>query len=190
MFCAKLYPQKNWYERDVYFTTADGGMKFVDDKEFLKCCLIFTCLSQRNHCRSFQGTDGRFYKNELCFDNTNGDTEATKQLKQFTLNEDDNKLLEMFNKILQQAKDTTQSMVQDSADNWKTRGKYDKTLTYGTYQIEKEINTFYQEGTSRNKKNVYHYPELNGNIKTLKTMLNEYYEKHIQPKLFEYELLK
>ena len=190
MFCAKLYPQKNWYERDVYFTTADGGMKFAEDKEFLKCCLIFTCLSQRNHCRSFQGTDGRFYKNELCFDNTNGDTEATKQLKQFTLNEDDNKLLEMFNKILQQAKDTTQSMVQDSADNWKTRGKYDKTLTYGTYQIEKEINTFYQEGTSRNKKNVYHYPELNGNIKTLKTMLNEYYEKHIQPKLFEYELLK
>ena len=194
MFCAKLYPQKNWYERDVYFTTADGGMKFAEDKEFLKCCLIFTCLSQRNHCRSFQGTDGRFYKNELCFDNTNGDTEATKQLKQFEkaglLNEDDNKLIEMFNKILQQAKDTTQSMVQDTADNWKTRGKYDKILTYGTYQIEKEINTFYQEGTSRNKKNVYHYPELNGDIKTLKTMLNEYYEKHIQPKLFEYELLK
>ncbi len=194
MFCAKLYPQKNWYERDVYFTTADGGMKFVEDKEFLKCCLIFTCLSQRNHCRSFQGTDGRFYKNELCFDNTNGDTEATKQLKQFEkaglLNEDDNKLLEMFNQVLLQAKDITQSMAQDNDDNWKTRGKYNSILTYGTYQIEKEINTFYQEGTSRNKKNVYHYPELNGNIKTLKTMLNEYYEKHIQPKLFEYELLK
>ena len=63
-------------------------------------------------------------------------------------------------------------------------------MTYGTYQIEKEINIFYQEGTIRNKKNAYHYPELNGNIKTLKTMLNEYYENHIQPKLFEYELLK
>jgi hypothetical protein len=23
LFCAKLYPQENWYERDVYFTTAD-----------------------------------------------------------------------------------------------------------------------------------------------------------------------
>ena len=114
--------------------------------------LIFTCLSQRNHCRTFKGTDGRFYKNELCFDNTNGDTKATKQLKQFTLNEDDNRLLEMFNTILQQAKDTTQSMVKDNDDKWKTRGKYNSTLTYGIYQIEKEINTFYQQGTSRNKK--------------------------------------
>ena len=110
----------------------------------------------------------------------------------------------IFIKILQQAKDTTQALVQDENDNWKTRGKYNSTLTYGTYQIEKEINTFYQEGTSRNKKNVYHYPELNGNIKTLETMLNEYYEKHIQGKplteenkednhikgLFDYELLK
>jgi hypothetical protein len=23
LFCAKLYPQENWYDRDVYFTTAD-----------------------------------------------------------------------------------------------------------------------------------------------------------------------
>ena len=131
MFCAKLYPQKEWYQRDVYFTTADGGFKFVEDKEFLKSCLIFTCLSQRNHCRSFQGTDGRFYRNELCFDNTNEDTEATKQLKLFEnpLNEDDNELLQLFNTILEKAKLTQQTMIQDNDENWKeyykNRGKYD-----------------------------------------------------------------
>ncbi len=43
-------------------------------------------------------------------------------------------------------------MVQDNDDNWKTRGKYDKTLTYGTYQIEKEINTFHQEDTAEIRK--------------------------------------
>ena len=81
----------------------------------------------------------------------------------------------MFNIILKQAKETKE---------------YNKTLTYGTYQIEKEINTFYQQQTDKSKKNIYNYPELNGNIKTLKTMLNEYYEKNIQPKFFEYKLLK
>ena len=25
LFVAKQYPQKNWYERDIYYTTADKG---------------------------------------------------------------------------------------------------------------------------------------------------------------------
>src|ERR1035437_24514 len=65
LFAAKLYPQKKWYERDVYFTTADGGDRYLRDKEFLKSCFVFACLSQSNHCRSFDGSDGRFYRNEL-----------------------------------------------------------------------------------------------------------------------------
>ncbi len=36
LFAAKLYPQKNWYERDVYFTTADGVDRYLRDKDFLK----------------------------------------------------------------------------------------------------------------------------------------------------------
>jgi len=32
LFAAKLYPQKNWYERDIYFTTADGGDRYLKDK--------------------------------------------------------------------------------------------------------------------------------------------------------------
>gem|GEM_PF-6577872 len=65
LFCAKLYPQK-CYEKDVYFTTSDGGLGYTKDAEFLKSCFIFTCLSQRNKCISFTGGDGRFYRNELC----------------------------------------------------------------------------------------------------------------------------
>jgi hypothetical protein len=53
LFCAKLYPQENWYERDIYFTTADRGEEYLKDKDLLKSCLIFTCLSQRNKCLSF-----------------------------------------------------------------------------------------------------------------------------------------
>lgn len=44
MFVAKLLPIDFWYEKDVYFTTADGGDNYTKDCNFLKACLIYTCL--------------------------------------------------------------------------------------------------------------------------------------------------
>jgi len=169
LFAAKLYPQKNWYERDVYFTTADGGDRYLKDKDFLKTCFIFTCLSQRNHCRSFDGSDGRFYKNELCFDKG---TVASDKLKTSKLTKEEQNLVDTFAEILLKAKKTE---------------NYNKKYTYGTYQVDDELNTRYK---SENDEWIYHYPELNTVINSLKTKLAKYYEAVIQPKLFEYELLK
>ena len=169
LFAAKLYPQKNWYERDVYFTTADGGDRYLKDKDFLKTCFIFACLSQRNHCRSFDGSDGRFYKNELCVDKG---TVASNKLKTYKLTKEEKDLLDNFTDILSKAKAT------------KT---YNRKYTYGTYQIDEELNTRYE---NENDEWIYDYPELNTAINSLKTKLAKYYENNIQPKLFEYELLK
>lgn len=169
LFTAKLYPQKNWYERDVYFTTADGGDRYLKDKNFLKSCFIFTCLSQRNHCRSFDGSDGRFYKNELCFDKG---TLASGKLSEFKLNKEDQDLLDSFYDVLKKVKGTK---------------NYNKKYTYGTYQIDEELNTRFK---NENNEWIYDYPELNTAINGLKTKLSKYYEVVIQPKLFEYELLK
>jgi hypothetical protein len=169
LFAAKLYPQKNWYERDVYFTTADGGDRYLKDKEFLKSCFVFTCLSQRNHCRSFDGSDKRFYKNELCFDKG---TLASSKLKGYKLTKDERDLVDTFYDVLKKAKATE---------------KYNKKFTYGTYQIDEERNTRYK---SENDEWIYDYPELNTAINSLKTKIAKYYEAVIQPKLFKYELLK
>lgn len=169
LFAAKLYPQKNWFERDVYFTTADGGDRYLKDKEFLKSCFIFTGLSQRNHCRSFDGSDGRFYKNELCFDKG---TIASNKLKDYKLTKDEQDLVDTFSDVLKKAKTTE---------------NYNKKFTYGTYQIDEELNTRY---LSDNDEWIYDYPELNTAINGLKTKLAKYYEAVIQPKLFKYELLK
>ncbi|NCU28455.1 MAG: hypothetical protein EOM85_02175 [Candidatus Moranbacteria bacterium] len=169
LFAAKLYPQKNWYERDIYFTTADGGDKYTKDKNFLKSCFIFTCLSQRNHCRSFDGSDGRFYNNELCFDKN---TLASKKLKEYKLTKTEEDLLDTFQDILEKAKKTE---------------NYNKKYSYGTYQIDDELNTRYK---NENDEWIYDYPELNTSINSLKNKLSKYYESTIQPKLFEYELLK
>ncbi len=169
LFASKLYPQKNWYERDVYFTTADGGERYLKDKDFLKTCFIFTCLSQRNHCRSFDGSDGKFYKNELCFDKG---TVASSKLKTYKPTKEEQDLLDTFADILAKAKSTK---------------AYNRKHTYGTYQIDEELNTRYK---NENDEWIYDYPELNTAINSLKTKLAKYYESVIQPKLFEYELLK
>lgn len=169
LFAAKLYPQKNWYERDVYFTTADGGNRYLKDKDFLKSCFIFACLSQRNHCRSFKGSDGRFYKNELCFDKG---TVASDRLKYYKLTAEEKELLDTFTDVLAKAKSTKE---------------YDPKCTYGTYQIDEELNS---REKNENDEWIYHYPELNTAINSLKNKIAKYYENIIQPKLFEYELLK
>jgi hypothetical protein len=169
LFAAKLYPQEKWYEKDVYFTTADGGDKYTKDKDFLKSCFIFTCLSRYNKCLSFTGIDKRFYKNELCFD---PGTLASKQLEKYKLNADEKELIKIWQSVLSEAKKTK---------------NYDKKLAYGPYQIEMELNTFKKDD---NNKIIYDYPTLNGELENLKKKLKTYYAKYITPKLFEYELLK
>lgn len=170
LFCAKMFPQDNWYERDVYFTTADGGDRYTKDRDFLKSCLIYTCLSRYNKCLSFDGSDGRFYRNELCF---HKDAVAMNDLAKFKLDDEEKKLLEVWNRVLEKAAAT---------------GKMVEKFTYGPYQIEQEINTFHKDETG--KKNIYDYPELNAELNTLKALLKTYYKTHIREKMFEYELVK
>lgn len=172
LFVAKLFPQDNWYDKDVYFTTSDGGDAYTKDKDFLKSCLIYTCLSNQNKCLSFTGSDGRYYKNELCFDE---DTLATKDLGKATLNKDEEELLGLWRRILENAKKTE---------------KYNEEFSYGVYQIDQELNTYTLDTGYKTKKRVYDYPELNGDLITLRTKLKEYYKKHITEKMFKYELIK
>lgn len=175
LWTAKLYPQDNWYDKDVYFTTSDGGDAYTKDKVFLKSCLIYTCLSNQNKCLSFNGSDGRYYRNELCFDTTNGDTVASADLATMTLDAESKKLMVLWENILAEAKKTV---------------NYNPNLTYGVYQITKELNTSHEEGTGTSKKTVYDYPTLNGYLVALRDALKAYYKSHITDKMFKYELLK
>jgi len=170
LFAAKLYPQDNWYERDVYFNTADKGEEYLKDDELIKESLIFACLSQYNKCLSFIGTDKRFYQNELCFEDG---TVASEELSKQKLNSDEKELIDLFRKILNEAKETK---------------NYKSDLKYGVYQINLELNTFVRD--EELDKNVYDYPELNGDLTSLKSKLKKYYKEYIEPKLFKYELIK
>lgn len=172
LFVAKLIPLDNWYEKDIYATTSDGGDAYTRDNDFLKSCLIYTCLSNQNKCLSFTGSDGRYYKNELCFEEG---TLARKDLEKYMLDETEKELLELWEQILDKAKNTA---------------NYNSSLTYGVYQIIKELNTFEKVKVGKSTKNVYDYPELNGDLETLRVKLKEYYKTHIWGKMFQYELVK
>lgn len=175
LFSAKLFPEEQWYDRDIYATTSDGGDAYTKDKDFLKSCLIYTCLSNQNKCLSFTGSDGRYYRNELCFDNTHGNTVASADLLKMVFDEDEEDLINTWGEILEKAKQTK---------------NYNPELTYGVYQITKELNTFKEVGSGRTKTKVYDYPNLNSNLNSLRIKLKEYYKSHITDKMFEYELLK
>lgn len=138
-------------------------------------CLLYTCLSNQNKCLSFTGSDKRYYRNELCFDDTNGTTQALKDLDQSNLSDQEQNLLDLWGNILQEAKKTA---------------NYDSKLTYGVYQITKELNTFHNEGVGTRQKKVADYPVLNGYLVSLRDNLKQYYLDVIKPDMFKYELVK
>ena len=178
MFAASRYIRycQHYTKRALIMKSADGAKRYFKDIESGKLeqtllkVLLFTSLEMQNHCRSFSGSDGRAYKNELCLD---GQTSANKALKDLKKGKKETKLLELWQNLLSLAKKTK---------------NYDKTLTYGIYQISVELNTNYKDDLTQSI--IYDYPELNGALNTLKEYVKHYYISEIVPFLFEYELLK
>lgn len=180
MFAASRYITYNrhWTQRANIMKSADGSERFNNavsgnkiEQDLLKI-LLFTTLETQNHMRSLYGTDGRFYRNELSLDTSNGDTIATIKLEKLKQGTKETALFEQWKKVLSEAKKTE---------------NYNSELTYSVYQIIDELNTSEKD---EDEKIIYHYPELNGHLNTLKTMTKEYYNSEIVPFLFEYEFLK
>lgn len=187
MFCASRYITYNrgWTERARIMKSADGSVAFASDvasgklNPFLLKCLLFTCLEMQNHMRTFMGSDGRFYRNELCFDTTNGETLAARDIKGLTLNFTEKDLIMQWKTVLKYAK---QAKPNERGDG------YNPTLTYGVYQIHAELDTSYKDEMT--DKTVYDNVELHTALNGLKELVKAYYNDEIVPTLFEYEFLK
>lgn len=166
MFC------RDWMQNEFICCSADKGFEYEEDSNFLKKCFIFGCLDYYNKCLSFEIDDNGYKKtilNQLCFDQ---DTVAFKKLQSLKLNKDENQLIDLFNRVLREAKKTKE---------------YNPLYKYGVYQIEIELNTFYKDS---NDNKVYNYPELNGYLEALRKKVSSYFDKYIKEGLFEYELIK
>lgn len=180
LYVAKRAPFTKWYQKDVYYTTSDGGREFMRDDKFLKKCLIFTTLDAKNKCISFNGSDGRLYLNELCLDTTTDKDslsiiELKKLERRYPFTSDEQNLIKLWKNILVQA----QKMK-----------SYNTEYLYGVYQIDKELNTFKKEVFNGKVQKKYDNPILNGYLTSLRNMLNEYYLSDILPDMFKYSLIK
>lgn len=181
MFCASRYITYNreWTERARIMKSADGAERYFRDVKsgklclFLQKCLLFTCLEMQNHMRTFTGSDGRFYRNELCLDNTNGETIALRDIKSMNCNEAENEIISQWKIVLQYAKGTE---------------NYNPALTYGVYQIFAELDTSHKEESTGDT--VWDNVELHSALQTLKGLVKSYYNEEIVPVLFKYEFLK
>lgn len=122
--------------------------------------------------RSFTGSDGRYYRNELCLDTTNGPTIASEDIKKLSPNEAERKVLSQWELLMSEVKKTKE---------------YDASLTYGLYQIFAEIDTSYKD---EDNKTVWNNIEVHSALQTMKTLCKEYYNSEIVPVLFEYEFIK
>ena len=197
LLVSKLYPMKNWYDKEVLMTSSDGGTEFENDKEFLKQCFIYACLTNANKCFSFDGSDGNYYRNELCLDNG---TFARDLINKYRENEElsnvEEKLIEQYEKILNEIK-----KVQDNKYMYE---EYNPKYSYGVAQIQKTINIKEEDKDEagniiyeRNSKGemtpkmVDKYGKNLSNLITpLQTALDEYYLKFIKPKMIMYQLVK
>lgn len=181
MFAASRYITYNreWTERARIMKSADGADKYNRDVAngrlhcFLLKCLLFTCMEMQNHMRTFMGSDGRQYRNELCLDDTHGETLALRDLEALRPNERERKIIEQWTTLLKYAKLTKE---------------YNPAMTYGVYQIFAELDTSYTDNVTG--KTIYNNIELHSALSALKTLVKEYYNAEIVPVLFEYEFVK
>ncbi len=187
LFCAKTFTPQNWYESNLYFTSGDGGDSYIKDEEFLKKCLIYTCLTQKNRCRSLNGSDGRSYQNELCFEK---ETLARKKLdtiiKTIPLSNEEKMLIAEYHDIIKEISK------KDNVTNEYVYEEYDSSFKYGVFQIEDEINVSIVVGQDKKGKDILKpkYGDLHNTLIAFKKKVQTYYNENIVVDLLKYELLK
>lgn len=180
MFCASRYITYNraWTERARIMKSADGSANFNKDvaagvlDQWLRKCLLFTCLEMQNHMLTFSGSDGRFYRNELCLDTTNGATVAARDLAKLSMDDEEDRLMQQWNLLMEYVRGTKE---------------YNRNLTYGVYQIYSQIDTSYTDAEGNT---VWNNVEVHSALATLKTLVKNYYNNQIKENLFKYEFLK
>lgn len=180
LFAANCYECKDFTEKEILMKSGDGGLAYMEDRQFLLDCFVWCGLSDKNKCISNDEL-----KNEYCFCQN---TKADSILEEYEILHSPRYagLLNRWKSILHEAEETEEY-------------NPDEEYTYGLYQLNEEVNITGickdEEGrvitdkTGKPKQGIIH-PELDSQIKLLKADLKNFYNEKIAPKLFEYQLLK
>lgn len=169
MFAAGMYCPDNWPLNGTVYRSGDGSVNYFnslkDEKvqEWLNKVAFFVGLHRWNKSKSFVGSNGKIYKNELCLDN---DSFLQKYLfsrgffDKCKMSEREINLLSLHDELLKLLKDKT---------------TYNENFTYGICQIFDEFS---------NDNDIL---EL---LKEIQNELRKYYKEEIEFNLFRFEFLK
>lgn len=174
-----LNNQKSWIF-SCYGGSADGADHYWTDinsgklDNFLLKTLFWCCMTHYTHMRSQIGSDGRLYKNQICFDRGTIASKilAKAQKNGYEFTEQEQELWDNYQKLMVMVKNVEE---------------YNSDFTYGIYQIEQEIDTTYK---NKSGKVIHNHGDIYNLVKKIKEQAKLYYVDELVPVLNKYEFIK
>ena len=168
LFVANCYTCKDFTEKEIIMKSGDKGTLYQEDREFLEDCFLWCCLTDRNKCIS-----DRTRQNEMALEQNSKADQIVDRTKDHRM-----KLICEWRNVITQAKACEE---------------YNPNYKYGLAQIISELDINIDTAmTDKNGKFLKKKKNqgLDDAIISLKAELKKFYSDYLEPKLFEYELLK
>lgn len=168
LFAANCYTCKDFTEKEIIMKSGDKGTFYQEDREFLEDCFLWCCLTDRNKCIS-----DRTRQNEMALEQNSKADQIVDRTKDHRMN-----LICEWRNVITQAK---------ACEEYNPNYKYGLAQIISDLDINIDTAMIDKNGKSLKKKK---NQSLHEAIISLKDELKKFYSDYLEPKLFEYELLK
>ena len=168
LFVANCYTCKDFTEKEIIMKSGDKGTLYQEDREFLEDCFLWCCLTDRNKCVS----DGA-RQNEMALEQNSKADQIVDRTSDHRM-----ALIRSWRNVITKAK---------ACEEYNPNYKYGLAQIISDIDINVDTAMIDKNGKFLQKKK---NQELDEVIKTLKAELKKFYSDYLEPKLFEYELLK
>ena len=168
LFVANCYTCKDFTEKEIIMKSGDKGTLYQEDREFLEDCFIWCCITDSNKCIS-----DRTRQNEMALEQNSKADQIVDRTGDHRMD-----LIRLWRNVITQVR-----TCEERNPNYK----------YGLAQIISELDinidtTMTDKNGKFLQKKKHH--DLHEAIISLKSELKKFYSNYLEPKLFEYELLK
>ena len=168
LFAANCYTCKDYTEKEVIMKSGDGGTTYQNDNEFLEDCFIWCCLTDKNKCIS-----DRTRQNEMALEQNSKADQIVDRTSDYRM-----ELIRSWRNVITKAK---------ACEEYNPNYKYGLAQIISDIDINVDTAIIDKNGNFLKKKK---NQDLHDAIITLKEELKNFYSDYLEPKLFEYELLK
>ena len=168
LFVANCYTCKDFTEKEIIMKSGDKGTLYQENREFLEDCFLWCCLTDKNKCIS-----DRTRQNEMALEQNSKADQIVDRIPDHRMN-----LIRSWRNVITQAK---------ACEEYNPNYKYGLAQIISDLDINIDTAMIDKNGKSLKKKK---NQSLHEAIITLKAELKNFYSDYLEPKLFEYELLK